>query len=166
MLFRSVPLPVIRTALRSFTTSFEQNPGRLNVYDGHPFRVLLDYAHNPAGLTLLSELVPHLRPHQGRVIGVMGVAGDRRIVGLAHLHRQSGGEAEFAVAVADGWQQRGVGTALMSHLIAVARSEGIIRVSGVVLADNRQMLELCGHLGFIATQDTRDGTELKVSLAL
>lgn len=75
---QGVPLSVIRTALRSFTTSFEQNPGRLNVYDGHPFRVLLDYAHNPAGLALLGELVPHLRPHQGRVIGVMGVAGDRR----------------------------------------------------------------------------------------
>ncbi|AFZ66833.1 cyanophycin synthetase [Deinococcus peraridilitoris] len=75
---QDVSLPVLRTALSSFSTSFEQNPGRLNLYDGHPFRVLLDYAHNPDGLGYLGELVKHLRPERGRVIGVIGVAGDRR----------------------------------------------------------------------------------------
>ena len=75
---QGVELPVIRTALGTFTTSFEQSPGRLNLYGGHPFQVLLDYAHNPSGLEYLQGLVRHLRPPQGRVIGVMGVAGDRR----------------------------------------------------------------------------------------
>ncbi|MCP2014873.1 cyanophycin synthetase [Deinococcus sp. HSC-46F16] len=75
---QGVELSVIRTALASFTTSYEQSPGRLNLYDGHPFRVMLDYAHNPAGLAHLRDLVTHLRPPRGRVIGVMGVAGDRR----------------------------------------------------------------------------------------
>ncbi|WP_407928413.1 cyanophycin synthetase [Deinococcus aquaedulcis] len=75
---QNVELSVIRSALGSFSTSFEQSPGRLNLYDGHPFRVLLDYAHNPSGLEYLRELVSHLRPPKGRVIGVMGVAGDRR----------------------------------------------------------------------------------------
>ncbi|MFC6660291.1 glutamate ligase domain-containing protein [Deinococcus multiflagellatus] len=75
---QNVDLSVIRSALGSFSTSFAQSPGRLNLYDGHPFRVLLDYAHNPSGLEYLSELVSHLRPPKGRVIGVMGVAGDRR----------------------------------------------------------------------------------------
>ncbi|WP_245808296.1 Mur ligase family protein [Deinococcus hopiensis] len=75
---QNIELPVIRAALGSFSTSFEQSPGRLNLYDGHPFRVLLDYAHNPSGMEYLRDLVAHLRPPQGRVIGVMGVAGDRR----------------------------------------------------------------------------------------
>ena len=75
---QNVDLGVIRTALGSFSTSFEQSPGRLNLYDGHPFRVLLDYAHNPSGMEYLRDLVAHLRPPRGRVIGVMGVAGDRR----------------------------------------------------------------------------------------
>ncbi len=77
-LARDVPLPVLRSALSTFTTSFEQSPGRLNLYDGHPFRVLLDYAHNPSGLGYLRDLVRHLRPERGRVVGVIGVAGDRR----------------------------------------------------------------------------------------
>lgn len=77
-LAQQVPLQTIRSALSSFSTSFELSPGRLNLYDGHPFRVLLDYAHNPTGLEFLGELIGHLRPPKGRVIGVMGVAGDRR----------------------------------------------------------------------------------------
>lgn len=73
-----VPLPVIRAGLATFTTSFEHSPGRLNLFEGHPFQVLLDYAHNPDGLTRLSELLSRLRPLNGQVIGVFGVAGDRR----------------------------------------------------------------------------------------
>lgn len=75
---QDVELPVIRAALSTFSTSYEQSPGRLNLYDGHPFRVMLDYAHNPPGLAHLRDLVSHIRPPHGRVIGVMGVAGDRR----------------------------------------------------------------------------------------
>jgi cyanophycin synthetase len=73
-----IPPAVIRAALSYFSTSFEQNPGRLNLYEVHPFRVILDYAHNPTGMEYLKELIAHLRPLRGRVIGVIGVAGDRR----------------------------------------------------------------------------------------
>jgi len=73
-----VPLKAIRGALASFSTSFEQCPGRLNVYDGHGFRVLLDYAHNPAGLRALGNLIQKLRPRYGRVIGMVNIPGDRR----------------------------------------------------------------------------------------
>ena len=72
------PLPLIRAGLASFTASYEQSPGRLNLYDGHPFRVLLDYAHNPSGLEHLMDLIANIRPTGGRVIGVVGAAGDRR----------------------------------------------------------------------------------------
>ncbi|WP_425486279.1 cyanophycin synthetase [Deinobacterium chartae] len=72
------PVSALRAALAGFTASFEQSPGRMNLYEGHPFRVLLDYAHNPSGLEHLSDLVRRIRPPRGRVIGVVGVAGDRR----------------------------------------------------------------------------------------
>ena len=73
-----VPMLVIRAALASFTTSFQQNPGRLNVYDGHGFRVILDYAHNPAGLCALGGVVRRLRPGYGQSIGMVNIPGDRR----------------------------------------------------------------------------------------
>lgn len=64
--------------LKAFQSSFEDNPGRLNVYDGHPFRVVVDYAHNPAALQALGELVRAWRPGHGRVIGMVSIPGDRR----------------------------------------------------------------------------------------
>jgi cyanophycin synthetase len=68
----------IGAALFSFASTFEQNPGRLNVHDGHGFRVILDYAHNPDGVRALGRLVAAIRPTTGRTIGMLSVPGDRR----------------------------------------------------------------------------------------
>jgi cyanophycin synthetase len=73
-----VSVNVIRMALSTFTTSFEQSPGRLNVFDGHGFRVILDYAHNPAGLQALGDLILKMRPRHRRIIGMINIPGDRR----------------------------------------------------------------------------------------
>jgi cyanophycin synthetase len=66
----------IRQGLRTFTTSFFQAPGRCNVFDEHPFRVIVDYGHNPAAMEKMVELVNGLR--RGRTLGVLQAAGDRR----------------------------------------------------------------------------------------
>jgi len=50
----------IRQGLRSFTTSIYQAPGRLNVFDLDGVRVLLDYAHNAAGLETVGDFVERL----------------------------------------------------------------------------------------------------------
>jgi cyanophycin synthetase len=73
-----VGAPAIRSALSTFTSSFEQTPGRLNVFDGHGFRVILDYAHNPTGLAALRDLVQKMRPQHHRAIGLIAIPGDRR----------------------------------------------------------------------------------------
>jgi cyanophycin synthetase len=73
-----VPLKTMRSAMLAFTTSFEHLPGRLNVYDGHGFRTIVDYAHNPDGLAGLGQLVGKLAPAYNRTIGLVGIAGDRR----------------------------------------------------------------------------------------
>jgi cyanophycin synthetase len=75
---QGVPPAVIRSALSTYTTSFEHSPGRLNVFDGHGFRVILDYAHNPAGLQALGDLILKMRPRHRRVIGMINIPGDRR----------------------------------------------------------------------------------------
>lgn len=53
----------------------DDNPGRANVYDIGGVTVLLDFAHNPAGLEALLPLVKRL-PAQRRML-VTGQAGDR-----------------------------------------------------------------------------------------
>jgi GNAT superfamily N-acetyltransferase len=67
-------------------------------------------------------------------------------------------EAEFAVAVADDWQRRGLGTALLRQLAARARAEGITRFTGFVLKDNQPMHGLLQSLGEVKQRDAHDGT--------
>jgi RimJ/RimL family protein N-acetyltransferase len=55
--------------------------------------------------------------------------------------------AEVAFVVQDGWQDRGVGTALFSELLAAAQVNGIRCFRAWVLADNRRMLDLIARLG-------------------
>ncbi|HRC76107.1 MAG TPA: cyanophycin synthetase, partial [Kouleothrix sp.] len=75
---RGVSVENIRQGLRTFATSFYLTPGRLNVFDEYAFRVIVDYAHNPAALAALSDLVGRLRPNYRRTIGVIAAPGDRR----------------------------------------------------------------------------------------
>jgi cyanophycin synthetase len=82
-----VPIATVRLAMATFGTSFEQNPGRLNLFDGHGFRVILDYAHNPAGLLALRDLLVKMRPMYGRQIGMINVPGDRRDEDIREMGR-------------------------------------------------------------------------------
>jgi cyanophycin synthetase len=79
---RGVSVENIKQGLRTFTTSFYQAPGRLNVFDEHPFRVIVDYAHNPAAFSAMRDLIGRLRPHHRRVIGVIAAPGDRRDIDI------------------------------------------------------------------------------------
>lgn len=74
--------------------------------------------------------------------------------------------SEFALAVADEWQDLGVGTLLMERLLRHARSAGIRRMHGDVLQDNTAMLRFARRFGFEAGRHP-DGAwlaRLKVSL--
>ncbi len=67
----------IRQGLRTFATSYFQAPGRLNVFDEHPFKVILDYGHNPAAIEAMTKLCTQLEP-KGRKIVSISMPGDRR----------------------------------------------------------------------------------------
>jgi cyanophycin synthetase len=67
----------IRQGLRIFNTSFYQAPGRLNIFDEHPFKVILDYAHNPAAIKTITDLAERLDVKGKRRI-VIAMPGDRR----------------------------------------------------------------------------------------
>jgi acetyltransferase len=56
--------------------------------------------------------------------------------------------AEFAVLVSDACQGKGIGAELLRQCLSIARNRGIDRVTGVVLAENTQMLALGRKLGF------------------
>ncbi|NIA27706.1 MAG: cyanophycin synthetase, partial [Desulfobulbaceae bacterium] len=67
----------IRHGLRTFDSTFFQAPGRMNIYDEHPFKVILDYAHNAAAVKAICDLVDRFAI-EGRRIAVLAAPGDRR----------------------------------------------------------------------------------------
>jgi cyanophycin synthetase len=78
MAFRcGVDLAHSRRGLRTFDTSFFQAPGRTNVFDEHAFKVILDYAHNPAAFTAMVDLVDRMDVAGKRTV-VVSAPGDRR----------------------------------------------------------------------------------------
>jgi cyanophycin synthetase len=84
----------IRQGLRTFSTSFFQAPGRLNLLDVGGVRVVIDYCHNVDGMRQLADFVERMMvepqtkagrigassqpARNGRAIGVLGIPGDRR----------------------------------------------------------------------------------------
>jgi ribosomal protein S18 acetylase RimI-like enzyme len=69
------------------------------------------------------------------------VDGDPEPVAIARLVR-NGGKAEIAFAVADGYHQRGIGSALTRELITDARVAGVTEVTALVSSDNPAALAL------------------------
>jgi acetyltransferase len=85
--------------------------------------------------------------HGDTILGVARYAAD--------LDRRS---AEFAAAVRSDWKGRGVGYLLMTRLIEIAREAEIGELTGLVLQENKPMLNLCRALGFTIQSNPDDAT--------
>lgn len=66
----------IKVSLETFIPSPGQTPGRLNLFNFENFQVLLDYAHNPAGLRALQDMIEKMESTVK--IGIIAGVGDRR----------------------------------------------------------------------------------------
>ena len=75
-------------------------------------------------------------------------SGPRQVGVARYVTNPDGESCEFAVAVADDWQGRGLGRRLMECLMATARDHDLQRIEGQVLTANRGMLALMDRLGF------------------
>jgi acetyltransferase len=82
------------------------------------------------------------------LVAVLGEGADEKIIGVARYSADEvGPDCEFAVAVADEWQCRGIGSTLTKMLFEYAANEGFRAIYGTVLASNQRMLDLAEWLG-------------------
>jgi len=89
------------------------------------------------------------------------------LIGGVRLHADANLETgEYAVLLRSDLKGRGLGWRLMQLIIAYARSEGLRRIEGQVLAENTVMLQMCRHLGFSVGFDPDGADIMRVVLEL
>jgi acetyltransferase len=84
---------------------------------------------------------------------------DETAIGEARYVADSAGKlAEAAVVIADDWQNRGLGTALFSDLIAEAKRQGLSKVFAYFDVDNKAIIRVGQKVGFQLAQ-REEGTD-------
>ena len=74
---RGISIEDMKAALETFIPSASQTPGRLNLFQFENFQILLDYAHNPAGMRALKKFTDKL--DCTLKVGIIAGIGDRRV---------------------------------------------------------------------------------------
>ncbi len=75
--------------------------------------------------------------------------GEHIILGAGRLSKSHGvNEAEFAMLVADPYQQQGLGSELLLQLIQIGKDENLDAITAEILHENRPMQRVCEKLGF------------------
>jgi cyanophycin synthetase len=134
------PLENIRHGLRTFSTTFFQAPGRMNVYDEYGFRVILDYAHNADGIEHMSNLASKLEVKGKRIVVIAG-PGDRRDIDLVNIAKAAAGKFDYYICKADD-NRRGRSDSEVADIIANSLIEqGISSEQIKVIADEVQAIE-------------------------
>ena len=146
----------IQHGLRTFDSTFFQAPGRMNIYNEHPFKVILDYAHNAAAVKAICDLVDRFDV-EGRRIAVLAAPGDRRdqdihkIASIAAGHfdhyicrcddnRRGRGDDEVAVMLKETLLKQGVAASAIEvvpdeqeatrHALEIAATNDLVLVLG------------------------------------
>ena len=87
-LYRHITIDDIKQALQTFIPSPAQTPGRLNLFRFKKFQLMLDFAHNPAGLSLLCDFLNKIDATSR--VGIICGTGDRRDNDIKDLGKIAG----------------------------------------------------------------------------
>ncbi len=92
-----------------------------------------------------------------RRMAIVALEGDQLIAVARYEESDAADQAEVAIVVQDRWQERGLGTILMTELLGYAEAQGIHRFRAYVLADNHRMLNLVYRVGHVLKRRTEYG---------
>jgi RimJ/RimL family protein N-acetyltransferase len=91
-------------------------------------------------------------------MAIVAVAPGGRLIAVARYdYDEAAKEAEIALVVQDQWQGKGLGTILMTELLAYAATRGVRRFRAYVLAENRRMLDLLARTTQVLERRTERG---------
>ena len=141
-----IKLDAIRQGLRTFDSTFYQAPGRMNVFDEHPFKVLFDYGHNAHAVGMLADLAARLEV-KGRRIVVLAGPGDRRDEDLVAIAEAVAGRFDHYVCRRDD-DVRGRADDEVPRLQAAAlQARGVPEAAITIIPDEQQAIDAALRMG-------------------
>ena len=141
-----IKLDAIRQGLRTFDTTFFQAPGRMNVYDEHPFKVLFDYGHNAHAVAVMADLAARLDV-SGRRIVVLAGPGDRRDEDLVAIAKAVAGRFEHYICRRDDALRGRDGDEVPGILSKALLAAGVPHENISIIPDEQQAIDAALKMG-------------------
>ena len=138
-------LDAIRHGLRTFDTTFFQAPGRMNVYNEHPFKVVMDYAHNAHAVGVMADLAQRLDASR-RIVVVAG-PGDRRDEDLREIANVVAGKFDHYVVRRDDSLRGRDGDEVPRIIAKALQAAGVDEAAISVIPDEQQAIDAALRMG-------------------
>ncbi|KFN49087.1 cyanophycin synthetase [Arenimonas composti] len=141
-----IKLDAIRTGLRTFDTTFFQAPGRMNVFNEHPFKVLFDYGHNAHAVGAMADLAQRLDV-AGRRIVVLAGPGDRRDEDLVAIADAVAGRFDHYICRRDDSLRGRDGDEVPRIQAAALQAKGVPESAITIIPDEQEAIDAALRMG-------------------
>ena len=141
-----IKLDAIRQGLRTFDSTFYQAPGRMNVYDEHPFKVIFDYAHNAHAVGAMADLAQRLDVTGRRIVVVAG-PGDRRDEDIAAIAEAVAGRFDHYICRRDDSLRGRDGDEVPLMISRVLKARGVPEAAIAIIPDEQEAIAAALAMG-------------------
>src|SRR5436190_1392568 len=142
----SIKLDAIRQGLRTFDSTFFQAPGRMNVFNEHPFKVLFDYGHNAHAVGVMADLALRLDV-TGRRLVVLAGPGDRRDEDLVAIAHAVAGRFDHYICRRDDALRDRAPDEVPRIIAQALRAAGVSEAAISIIPDEQEAIEAALNLG-------------------
>ena len=141
-----IKLDAIRQGLRTFDSTFYQAPGRMNVFDEHPFKVIFDYAHNAHAVAAMADLAQRLDVTGRRIVVVAG-PGDRRDEDIAAIAEAVAGRFDHYICRRDDSLRGRDGDEVPNMIARVLQARGVPDDALSIIPDEQEAIDAALRMG-------------------
>ncbi|NOT89701.1 MAG: cyanophycin synthetase [Lysobacter sp.] len=135
-----IKLDAIRQGLRTFDSTFFQAPGRMNVFNEHPFKVLFDYGHNAHAVAAMADLAQRLEVTGRRIVVVAG-PGDRRDEDLREIAKAVAGGFDHYICRRDDGLRGRAPDEVPKLIAATLREQGVADHQISIIPDEQDAID-------------------------
>jgi len=139
-------LDAIRQGLRTFDSTFFQAPGRMNVWDEHPFKVIFDYGHNAHAVGMLADLATKLDVRGRRLVVVAG-PGDRRDDDIREIALKVAGKFDHYICRRDDGLRGRASDEVPKMIAEVLRTQGVPDSAITIIPDEQEAIDHALRMG-------------------